>query len=363
MKSRYVVAIILGATLILAGAGCRKEVPPDRPSQASGPDHTWTGIPTAYAVSAHIDRGTIRFVTDWGDMVDTTDARYAPGETATIMHVWTSPGAMSVKVQAINSAAPEKASLWSWPESVDVILDSLPVIDTVEAPSVAMKGTDVYFIVRASDPDRDSIKIHIDWGDGKDTANEFHGYPYYFGFYPSHIFAQVGTAKVIVTAQDRKGATSLPETALVRVDTIGAVIWSHGAPWASPLVVNDGFEDCVYSLPWPSGDPPGSRFSGLTEAAISSTRLSHFHMMALPIALRRSISLAGDWAFGLWTGSCMWRGGWRRPSPRVGVTPQSAATRFTSTTITAACTASSTALTTAYVRRPSPRKEVSPAHR
>jgi outer membrane protein assembly factor BamB len=102
-----------------------------------------------------------------------------------------------------------------------------------------------------------TAKIHIDWGDGKDTANEFQGGPYYFGFYPSHAFTQVGTAKVIVTAEDRKGATSLPETVLVRVDTIGGVIWSNRAPWSSPLVVNDGFEDCVYFMPWPSDDPGG----------------------------------------------------------------------------------------------------------
>jgi outer membrane protein assembly factor BamB len=265
MKSQYVVVIILGAMLILDGAGCRREVAPDRPSQASGPDRTWTGIPTTYTVSAHIDRGTIRFVTDWGDMVDTTDARYASGETATVTHVWMSPGTMSVKVQAINSAAPEKVSSWSSADSVDVILDSLPVIDTVETPPLAVRGVEVYFTIRASDPDGDSIKVRVDWGDGKDTASEFHGGPYYFGFYPSHAFTQVGTAKVIITAQDRRGTTSLPETVLVPVDTTGGVIWSYAAPWASPLVVNDGFEDCVYFMPWLSMDPPGSRFLGLTE--------------------------------------------------------------------------------------------------
>jgi outer membrane protein assembly factor BamB len=267
MKPRCVVAIALGAMLIIVGAGCRREVAPERPSQASGPDRTWTGIPTTYTVSAHIDRGTIRFVADWGDMVDTTDARYASGETATIAHVWTSAGTMSVKVQAINSAAPEKASVWSWPESVRVILDSLPVIDTVEAPQLVIRGVEVYFTVRASDPDADTIKTCVDWGDGQDTASDYHQGPYYSGFYPTHTFTQVGTAKVIVTARDRKGATSLPETVLVRVDTIGGVIWTHAAPWSSPLVVNDGFEDCVYFMPWPSYDPGGpTGFWALTTA-------------------------------------------------------------------------------------------------
>src|SRR5512138_254133 len=145
MKSRHCAAIVLGAVLVLAG--CRNEVPPGRPDRASGPDHTWMGIPTAYTTAASIVRGTVRFVMDWGDLVDTTDASYASGETATITHVWTSPGVMPVRVQAINSAAPEKASLWSWPESVNVILDSVPVIDTVEGPSLVMRGVVVRFTV------------------------------------------------------------------------------------------------------------------------------------------------------------------------------------------------------------------------
>jgi outer membrane protein assembly factor BamB len=246
-------------------AGCRNEVSPGRPVGPYGPDYTWTGIPTTYTVSAHIDRGTIRFVTDWGDGKDTTDASYASGETATITHVWTAPGTMPVKVMAINSAAPEKASLWSWPESVDVILDSIPVIDTVEVPSIAMRGVEVHFTVRASDPDGDSINVHIDWGDGKDTTSERHGAPYYSGFYPSHTFTKVETAKVVVAAQDSKGVTSLPETALVRVDTIGGVIWSYTGLRTSPLVVNDGVEDGVYFMPWASGDPGGPPFLALAK--------------------------------------------------------------------------------------------------
>jgi outer membrane protein assembly factor BamB len=257
MKSRYVAAIILGATLLFfISTGCRNEVPPSRPAGPHGPDYTWTGIPTTYTAAATIARGTVRFVMDWGDLVDTTDASYASGETATVTHVWTSPGTMSIKVQAINSAAPAKASLWSWPESVDVILDSVPVIDTVETPPLVMRGVEVYLTVRASDPDGDSIKIRVDWGDGKDTTSEFDGGPYYSGFYPNHTFAQVETAKVVVTAQDLRGATS---------DTTGGVIWSCGAPWASPLVVNDGAEDCVYFMPWPSGSPGATPFLALTK--------------------------------------------------------------------------------------------------
>jgi hypothetical protein len=257
MKSRYSVVVVLGALLILAGTGCRQEVPPERPSRVSGPGYTWTGIPTTYTVSARIDRGTIRFVTDWGDLVDTTDASFASGETATITHVWASPGTVPIRVMAMNSAAPEKASPWSWPESVGVILDSVPVIDTVEAPPLVMRGVEIYLIVRASDPDGDSIRVRVDWGDGQDTTSETRHGPYYSGFYPTHTFTQVGTAKVVVTAQDRKGATSLPETVRVRVDTVGGVTWCHNPPLASPVIVNDGVEDCVYFVPW-SGITPGA---------------------------------------------------------------------------------------------------------
>jgi outer membrane protein assembly factor BamB len=222
-------------------------------------------MPTTYTAAATIARGTVRFVMDWGDLVDTTEASYASGETASITHVWTSPGTMSVKVQAINSAAPGKTSLWSWPESVDVILDSVPMIDTVEVPPVAMRGVEVDVTVRASDRDGDSIRVHVDWGDGQDTTSEYHHGPYYFGFYPTHTFTQVGTALMVVTAQDLRGAISLPETVLVRVDTTGGVIWSYAAPWTSPLVVNDGVEDCVYFMPRSSGSPGSTPFLVLTK--------------------------------------------------------------------------------------------------
>jgi outer membrane protein assembly factor BamB len=307
MKPRYVVAIILGATLILAGAGCRKEIPPDRPSQASGPDHTWTGIPTMYSVSAHIDRGTIRFVTDWGNLVDTTDASYASGETATVTHVWMSPGTMSVKVQAVNSAAPGKASLWSWPESVDVILDSVPVIDTVEAPPVAMRDVEVYFTVSAHDPENDSIRVHVEWGDDSDTTTELKSWHY---FYLAHTFVQVGTALMVVTAQDRKGVTSLPETTVVRVDTTGGVIWSYGAPWTSPLVVNDGVEDCIYFMPWPSMDPGSTPFYALTKDG--SPKYSSPYAGAVYIAATQHIVGGG---VGLWALDRQLRVAWRCETP------------------------------------------------
>ncbi len=268
VKSLFATFTVPAVTLLLfLNAGCRPpEVPPEVPIGPYGPDSAWTGMATTYTAAAHIARGGIRYVTDWGDLIDTTDASYASGETATLSHVWTAPGTVAVKVRAINGAAPGRASEWSPAKSVNVILDSLPVIEKVDAPSTAMRGVEVYFDVHASDPDGDGIRIRVDWGDGQDTTSETRHGPYYSGFYPSHIFTQVGTAKVVVTAQDRKGAASLPETVLVRVDTTGGVLWSYSAPWSSPLVVNDGVEDIIYFMPPPPFTPGAGGFLGLTTA-------------------------------------------------------------------------------------------------
>jgi hypothetical protein len=122
-------------------------------------------------------------------------------------------------VQAINAAFPEQTSEWSPAKSVKVIPDSRPVIDAAVGPPVAVKGVEVFFTVKAHDPDGDSVRTVVDWDDSTGTTT---------GLFPSpcsvevtHVFEQVETARVVFTVQDWKGAPSLPETVLVPVGTPG----------------------------------------------------------------------------------------------------------------------------------------------
>jgi outer membrane protein assembly factor BamB len=51
----------------------------------------------------------------------------------------------------------------------------------------------------------------------------------------------------------------------VPVDTTGGVIWYLNPPWFTPVIVNDGVEECVYFMPFGGFDPPGPRFLAVTQ--------------------------------------------------------------------------------------------------
>jgi hypothetical protein len=220
---RTLAFFLLVAALALLGTGADcgglPGIPRD-PMPPAGPDSTWAGAPTVYNVVTTIDTYAIRYVVDWGSVSDTTDSSYASGETAAVAHAWDAPGTVSIRVQAFNAAFPERASNWSLVKSVNVIPDGLPVIDTFYGPPVAVRGVETFFSVFAHDPDGDSIRAVIDWGDSTGTTTGFSPSP--CSMVVSHTFWQVETATVVITVQDYRGAPSLPETSYVPVGTGGA---------------------------------------------------------------------------------------------------------------------------------------------
>ena len=256
MKSRFVVFTVLAAALLLStGADCRHEIPPRIPIGPYGPDSTWTGVPTAYKVVAYIARGGIRYVMDWGDTIDTTDAEYASQETATVTHTWNASGTMSIKVQAINAAFPEKASDWSPAKSVRVIADDRPVLDRF-APSggVGVRGMEDGFVVKGHDPAGDSIRFHIDWGDSSYTTTSFDSSP--CSTVVAHVYTSTGTFTAVADAEDIHGLCSQPESISVIVGTAGGVIWYWQSSdpenpgkslTTSPVVASDGTDERLFS--------------------------------------------------------------------------------------------------------------------
>ncbi|HTW92554.1 MAG TPA: PQQ-binding-like beta-propeller repeat protein [bacterium] len=248
MKSRLVAfAISAAVAVFLIGGGCSRKLYP--PEFLSLPDSVYAGEPALVRVFANgSGYDSVRYVVNWDDGATDTTGPVALGEAATASHVWTAAPDTRYVRAAVFPVQDPKTITWAEQERVLVVAGGsrAPVIDSVRAPSLIMRGVATDFLISAHDPDGDSIRIHIDWGDGRDTTSELLGAPHYDGFYPTHAFAQAETAKVVITAQDRKGAVSLPDTAVVRVDTTGGVLWSYWAPWVSPLVVNDGVEDCIY---------------------------------------------------------------------------------------------------------------------
>ena len=225
MKLSVVVFVAAAAALLLSlGAKCeeRPGVPRD-PWPPVGPDSTWTGAPTVYQVVTTIARDSMRYVVDWSDAMDTTEAEYASQETASVTHTWTVPGTVSITVQAVNAAFPDRRSDWSPAKSVTVIADGAPVVDSVLGPPVAVRGEITWFAVYAHDPDGDSIRATVALGDSMDTVTVTSFFQSPAGIRVSHVFPQVETAQVVVSVQDRHGATSLPDTLHVPVGYSGVV--------------------------------------------------------------------------------------------------------------------------------------------
>ncbi len=266
MKSRTaLLSIVAAAALLLLGGVCGRRLYP--PEFVSVPHSVHAGE-TAWArlATSGSGYGTVRYVVNWGDGSTDTTGQFRLLDTATVWHVWTTLDTQYVRAAVYPIDDPTRIK-WAAQRRILVVAGGshAPVVDTVEAPPVAIRDVEYVFTIRAHDPDGDSIRIRIDWGDGRDTTSELLHGPYYTGFYPVHTFTQVQTARVVFTAQDQAGATSVPETVLVPVDTTGGVRWYRLPPWSTPVIVNDGVEDCIYFKPFGEFDPGSSPFLALTQ--------------------------------------------------------------------------------------------------
>jgi outer membrane protein assembly factor BamB len=213
---------------------------------------TWVGVRTGVLVIAADTSYACKYVVDWGDFTaDTTLSVYRGGETAYVEHSWAAAGVVAVKARALRESQRPRVSDWSVPETLTVNANGVPVIDAVLLnQGVGVIGTATLFTIKAHDPDGDSIRAIIDWGDGKDTTTGFLSSPCSVAV--SHLFGQADTFSVLTNMQDPKGALSVPRTVVVRVGTAGGVKWywqsyDQGGLSTSLLVLNDGQDDCIYA--------------------------------------------------------------------------------------------------------------------
>jgi outer membrane protein assembly factor BamB len=250
-KIAATLALALVAVFVMTG--CPKPVPADPPAP-TGPDSTWTGAPTAFKITGTIGSGSIRYVMDWGDLIDTLDDAAGKDETIAVAHTWTTVGTYSVKVQALNDAEPAKASNWSPAKSIRVLLNQPPVIDSIAAgQSVAVKDVPASFTIFATDPDGDSMRVRVKWGDNKDTLTDsLVASP--GAVVVNHIYTQLETLQMVAWAIDKKGTESKPETTEVVVGTAGGVRWywwndneNQGPMTTSAIVALDEGVEMVYS--------------------------------------------------------------------------------------------------------------------
>jgi outer membrane protein assembly factor BamB len=250
MKSRFAVsAVAAAAAVLLLGGACGRRLDP--PEFISVPSAIFAGDTAAVRLAAS-GRGyhSVRYVVDWDDASIETTELCALSDTAALWHVWTvAPDTKYVRAAAF---APEDTQGIRWAEQQMVFVDvggsHAPVIDTAFIPApVAVRGAAVPFTVRAHDPDGDSLRLVFQWSMTESTTVSAAS-P--CSVTVNHVFAEVGTAVVIISVQDTRGALSQPDTIIIPVGLSGGVKWywqsvEEGVFNTSPLCVYDGQDECV----------------------------------------------------------------------------------------------------------------------
>ena len=223
MNSRLAVLAAVAAAALLLGGVCGKKLyPPEFISVSSevySGDSAWVRLATS-------GRGydSVRYVVDWDDGTTDTTVPFWLLDTATTWHVWTAPDTADIKA-AVYALDDPQSIIWAVQESVVVAPGGshAPVVDSVFYPPVARRGETTWFFIYAHDPDGDSIRATVAWGDSTDTATVTPFFPSPSGILVLHVFPRVETAEVVVSVQDKNGSTSLPETIYVPVGYVGVV--------------------------------------------------------------------------------------------------------------------------------------------
>jgi outer membrane protein assembly factor BamB len=252
MKSRLAVftVVVAAAVLLLGGVCGPKLYPPEFvsvPSSVNAGDTAWVRL----AASGRGYR-SVRYAVNWDDAAIETTELYDLADTATLWHVWIiAPDTKYVRAAVY---APEDLQGIRWAPQrivfVDVGGSHAPVMDTVFTNQmVGVVGVPFVFTVLAHDPDGDSLRLMLQW-DTTETTSMYVASPCSIAV--DHVFAQVGTAEFIISAQDAHGALSPPDTILVSVGTAGGAKWYWQSPEqgifnTSLLCQYDGQDECVYA--------------------------------------------------------------------------------------------------------------------
>jgi outer membrane protein assembly factor BamB len=246
-KTLPLLAVVLLSTVVLFG--CKK--PPTVPVLTVAPETTYVGMPTVFKATA-TGSGDIRYVFDFGDAFDSTEA-VASGAEASLSHVWTTVGTVTVRAKALLASDLGKESDWCDPETVHVLANDAPILDSAKGPSSGYASIESDVLIRAwaHDPNGDSIRFFVQWKSSRtDSSPTFLASPALDSFY--YAYDNPDTVTIIVTARDHKYGLSAAESVEVVIGPAGGVVWywlneENGTLTTSALLVWDGEDTVVCS--------------------------------------------------------------------------------------------------------------------
>ncbi|MCK5160098.1 MAG: PKD domain-containing protein, partial [Candidatus Aureabacteria bacterium] len=192
---------------------------PEIPGMA-GPDSGVTGQWRAFAAWANDPEGdNVKYTFDWGDESLPEETGYfASGDSGGLNHSWDTAGTYTVKVKATDSNA--NSSDYNSGQTITITAaNTAPTAPTITGPDTGAAETDIYYEFTATDPDGDTIRFNIDWGDGNTdttgylvsggTSNQYHAW------------ASAGTYTITATTEDSNGAESGSTTKTVEISAAG----------------------------------------------------------------------------------------------------------------------------------------------
>ena len=247
MYLRFAVAAFIAASL-LSLQGC------DEHSYVSvwivsGPDHVAPGEAATFVVTSKSTNWSpsFRYKMHWGDTAVVDTQTYSPGDTAHMVHTWSSPGRYAVWATAHLTESDSQISS-SAARTVIVSSDADPVIDSARFRYL-WRPTEL--VVFAHDPAGESLKLAVAWGDAKADTTGYRASP--GSSRAIHSYADYGHKDVVFRVLSRSGAASAPETLSAYVTTIGGVVkyWLgsfDGSPAADSDVVYIIAPDYLFGL-------------------------------------------------------------------------------------------------------------------
>jgi hypothetical protein len=136
------------------------------PDSPEGPNDALERTEQTFAAyTTDFEDHKIYYKFDWGD--DTTSIWYGPynsSEMVEATHTWNQPGIFQVRVKAKDEY--EKESLWSDPQTINIIDNLAPSAPEMEGAKIAKTGQYYDLTLRSSDYEGQDVYYYIDWGDG-----------------------------------------------------------------------------------------------------------------------------------------------------------------------------------------------------